>query len=70
MQVHKFGGTCLATAQRIQEAASHIVEILRDSNDQQMVVVSAMGSHISSPVKVSMASDFLLELSDCKLLFL
>ena len=51
-QVHKFGGTCLATASRISEAASHIIDTYRASGDQQMVVVSAMGSHITSPVKV------------------
>ena len=52
MQVHKFGGTCLATASRISDAASHIMDTYRASGDQQMVVVSAMGSHITSPVKV------------------
>ena len=53
-QVHKFGGTCLATATRIRDAASHIIETYKASGDQQMVVVSAMGSHITSPVKASM----------------
>lgn len=52
LQVHKFGGTCLATARRISDAASHIIDTYRASGDQQMVVVSAMGSHITSPVKV------------------
>lgn len=50
-QVHKFGGTCLATATRIRDAALHIIDNWKSSGDQQMVVVSAMGSHITSPVK-------------------
>ena len=52
IQVHKFGGTCLATATRIAEAAQLIVDQQRSNGSQCMVVVSAMGSHISSPVKV------------------
>ena len=51
-QVHKFGGTCLATARRIADAAQLVVDRFQSSGDQQMVVVSAMGSHITSPVKV------------------
>ena len=51
-QVHKFGGTCLATAKRIADAAQLVVDRFQSCGDQQMVVVSAMGSHITSPVKV------------------
>ena len=52
MQVHKFGGTCVATADRITDAAEHIIAVHREAGEQQMVVVSAMGSHPSSPIKV------------------
>ena len=52
LQVHKFGGTCVATAERITDAAEHIIAVHREAGDQQMVVVSAMGSHPSSPLKV------------------
>lgn len=48
-QVHKFGGTCVATADRIAEAAKLICE---DPADSKLMVVSAMGSHPSSPIKV------------------
>ena len=40
----------MATAQRIMEAAQLIA---RDLDDQKVVVVSAMGSHPTSPVKVT-----------------
>ncbi len=49
-QVHKFGGTCVAAAERIKAAAQLVVE---ESAVQKLVVVSAMGSHPSSPVKVT-----------------
>ena len=49
-QVHKFGGTCVAAAERISEVAQLIAE---DEAEQKLVVVSAMGSHPSSPVKVT-----------------
>lgn len=48
-QVHKFGGTCVATSDRILESAKAMLA----AGDQRMVVVSAMGSHPSSPVKVT-----------------
>jgi aspartokinase len=48
--VHKFGGTCVATADRIAEAAKLIVS---DPHGTKVMVVSAMGSHPSSPVKVT-----------------
>ena len=50
MQVHKFGGTCLADAERIRAAAELI---LADPADCKAVVVSAMGSHPLQPVKVT-----------------
>ena len=49
-QVHKFGGTCLATPERIREAANLI---LSGPAASTLVVVSAMGSHPSSPLKVT-----------------
>ena len=48
--MHKFGGTCLAAAERIREAAQLVVD---DPAQCKLVVVSAMGSHPSSPVKVT-----------------
>lgn len=50
VQVHKFGGTCVAAAERIREAAQLIVD---EPAQCKLVVVSAMGSHPSSPVKVT-----------------
>lgn len=49
-QVHKFGGTCMATADRIRAAAELVI---KESGEGKVVVVSAMGSHPSSPVKVT-----------------
>lgn len=50
VQVHKFGGTCVAAAERISEVAQLVAD---DPAEQRLVVVSAMGSHPSSPVKVT-----------------
>ena len=50
VQVHKFGGTCVAAAERISAAAKLIME---EPAQQKLVVVSAMGSHPSSPFKVT-----------------
>ena len=50
MQVHKFGGTCLSDAERITAAARLIADSPAEST---AVVVSAMGSHPSAPVKVT-----------------
>lgn len=50
MQIHKFGGTCVAVSQRIEDIARYIVN---DPESSKVVVVSAMGSHPSSPVKVT-----------------
>lgn len=49
-QVHKFGGTCMAAAERIRAAAEHVIAT---PGDGKVVVVSAMGSHPSSPLKVT-----------------
>lgn len=48
--MHKFGGTCVATAERIADAAALICS---DPAEAKLMVVSAMGSHPSSPVKVT-----------------
>lgn len=37
--IHKFGGTCVGTAQRIQNVANIVME---DSSERKLVVVSAM----------------------------
>ena len=50
IQVHKFGGTCVSAAERICEAAQLVVD---EPAQCKLVVVSAMGSHPSSPVKVT-----------------
>lgn len=54
-QVHKFGGTCVAAAERIDNICRYLVEGAGAgaASEQQVVVVSAMGSHPSSPVKVT-----------------
>lgn len=49
-QVHKFGGTCMSTADRIRAAAKLVMD---DPAQSKVVVVSAMGSHPTSPVKVT-----------------
>lgn len=49
-QVHKFGGTCVASADRIREAAQLVCS---DLAEQKVVVVSAMGSHPTSLIKVT-----------------
>lgn len=49
-QVHKFGGTCMASADRMQGAADLII---KSPGDQKVVVVSAMGSAPNSPIKVT-----------------
>jgi bifunctional aspartokinase / homoserine dehydrogenase 1 len=49
-EVHKFGGTCVAAATRIEEAARYLVS---EPGNSKLVVVSAMGSHPTSPVKVT-----------------
>ena len=57
-QVHKFGGTCVSAADRIASATELMVSQLEkhskeDPNAAAAVVVSAMGAHPSSPVKVT-----------------
>jgi hypothetical protein len=49
-QVHKFGGTCMSTAERMRAAAKLVID---DPSPGKVVVVSAMGSHPSNPVKVT-----------------
>lgn len=55
-QVHKFGGTCVAAAERIEAICRYLISGGGDGaaaeGEQRLVVVSAMGSHPSSPVKV------------------
>ena len=50
-EVHKFGGTCVATAERIED----IVQFLHTecTAQKKVAVVSAMGSHPTSPTKVT-----------------
>lgn len=50
-QVHKFGGTCLASAERIDAVCRYLVETA--GAGPKLVVLSAMGSHPSSPIKVT-----------------
>jgi hypothetical protein len=47
--VHKFGGTCMANADRIKAVS----QLMVDDPSQKVVVVSAMGSHPTSPLKVT-----------------
>ncbi len=49
-QVHKFGGTCMAAAERIRAAAELVI---KEPGSAKVVVVSAMGSHPTSPLKVT-----------------
>lgn len=48
-EVHKFGGTCVASPDRIRDVA----QLMLKGDSQRVMVVSAMGSHPSSPVKVT-----------------
>lgn len=48
--MHKFGGTCMATAQRIRDIAKLVIA---DPSEGKVVVVSAMGSDPASPLKVT-----------------
>ncbi|GIL88501.1 hypothetical protein Vretimale_15367 [Volvox reticuliferus] len=51
-QVHKFGGTCMASADRIRAAAELMVASV-GPDTSTCVVVSAMGNHPTSPIKVT-----------------
>jgi aspartokinase/homoserine dehydrogenase 1 len=56
--VHKFGGTCVAAAERIEAICKYLIEggggaAGSQSPAQRVVVVSAMGAHPSSPTKVT-----------------
>lgn len=57
-EVHKFGGTCLATPERIRDVAKLGIE---DPAENKILVVSAMGSHPTSPTKVT---DLILRMID------
>lgn len=47
--INKFGGTCMASAERIKGVA----ELMVQQGGQNVIVVSAMGSAPTSPVKVT-----------------
>ena len=49
-QVHKFGGTCMASAERLAAVADLMIA---EPSDGLLVVVSAMGSVPESPIKVT-----------------
>lgn len=51
-QVHKFGGTCLATPERIDAVCRYLTSP-EAAGERRLAVLSAMGSHPSSPVKVT-----------------
>ncbi|GLI70404.1 hypothetical protein VaNZ11_015124 [Volvox africanus] len=51
-QVHKFGGTCMASADRIRAAAELMIASV-GPDTSTCVVVSAMGNHPTSPIKVT-----------------
>lgn len=57
-KVHKFGGTCVSAADRISETGDVVVQ---EDGAKKMIVVSAMGSHPTSPVKVT---DLILNMID------
>lgn len=57
-QVHKFGGTCMASPDRLKAAAELVIN---DAAEQKVVVVSAMGSSKESPIKVT---DLILNMID------
>eukprot|EP00983_Pelagomonas_calceolata_P084899 1156449-Pelagomonas_calceolata.AAC.2 len=48
--LHKFGGTCMAAAERIAGASKLMIDINPDA-EGKVAVVSAMGSHPTSPLK-------------------
>jgi hypothetical protein len=48
--VHKFGGTCMANADRIKAVSQLMID---EPGDSKVVVVSAMGSSPTSPIKVT-----------------
>jgi len=51
-KVHKFGGTCMAAAERIDAASKLMINIDAEATGK-LAIVSAMGSHPTSPLKVS-----------------
>lgn len=58
-QVHKFGGTCVGGAELIEDACKLVLGELEES--KVVMVVSAVGSSKSSPVKVT---DLILRMID------
>uniref|UniRef100_A0A383V4M3 ACT domain-containing protein n=1 Tax=Tetradesmus obliquus TaxID=3088 RepID=A0A383V4M3_TETOB len=58
MKVHKFGGTCMASPDRLKAVAELIIN---EPAQQTVTVVSAMGSCAESPVKVT---DLILNMID------
>lgn len=58
-QVHKFGGTCVGCSDLIEDACKLIVKEAKDN--KVVMVVSAIGSSKSSPVKVT---DLILSMID------
>jgi len=50
-RVHKFGGTCMAAAERIAGASKLMIDIDPEATGK-VAIVSAMGSHPTSPLKV------------------
>jgi aspartokinase/homoserine dehydrogenase 1 len=48
--VHKFGGTCMATGERIRAAAQFVID---DPAENKFVIVSALGSKPGNPLKVT-----------------
>jgi aspartokinase/homoserine dehydrogenase 1 len=51
-QVHKFGGTCVASAERIDDIARYLTSAAADG-EAKAAVVSAMGATPASPTKVT-----------------
>ncbi|PNH00431.1 Bifunctional aspartokinase/homoserine dehydrogenase 1, chloroplastic [Tetrabaena socialis] len=51
-RVHKFGGTCMASADRIRATAELMIATVGPTSST-CVVVSAMGGHPMSPIKVT-----------------
>lgn len=60
-EVHKFGGTCVAAPERILDAARVMTTGADGGGDRRLIVVSAMGSTTTSPLKVT---DLLLNMVD------
>lgn len=57
-KIHKFGGTCMGAADLIKDVCDVVIN---DPAEKKVAVVSAMGSHPTSPVKVT---DLILKMID------